>query len=114
MTRRLAVILAVTTAFLMIPAAASSLPATSLASVVADPPSITWPDRSVVLQPVPGKPCAAPVFGAPQDGVHGPVLAETGIDRALQLTGLLALALAGLMGPGRSRRAERPGAATPG
>jgi hypothetical protein len=115
MTRQLAALLGVTAAILLVPTAASALPSTSLASVVADPsPPTTWPDRSVVLQPLPGQPCAAPVFGAPDDAAGGPALAETGIDRALQIAGLLALALAGVMGPRRLGRVEAPGTGTPG
>lgn len=114
--RRLATILGIATAVLALgSSAASALPSTTLASVLSEPTaSVTWPDRSVVIRPSPGEPCAAPVFGTPDGHDEGPALAETGVDRALQVSGLLALALAALVGMGRPRVHGATGRDNPG
>lgn len=115
MTRRLLAVLGAATVWLvMATSAAAGLPSTSLASISAEPSAATaWPDRSVVMQPVPGEPCAAPVFGPPEDAGSGPILAETGVDRVLQVAGILALALAALLGAGRPWTPDSAGSGTP-
>lgn len=92
------------------PAAAADL-SVSLAEINAV--AATPADASVVVLGEPLAPCAAPAFDRPIDKVGRPALAETGLGWGLQLAGLAALALAGLVGPRRATVANATAARPP-